>query len=839
MSVNSGLNYRVPPGIGLGPLNGSGLGPLNVPVADDASGDGVTNPETGAVTIPLPDGVVEIVFGGMPQKAKSSKFDDNLAEHLGQSELHGISEELLRLIEQDDQSRTQWLENRKTGLGLLALEIKTAAATANGVSPQDSISKYDDPLLLESCIRAQANLRAELLSTDGPVKVRNDGPGTALAAHLAPILERDVNHFLTTTASEYYPDTDRMLFMTAFGGIGFKKGYHCPIRRRPVIESIDAKDLIVSNTASDLRGAGRVTHSVKMRPSTLKRMQLLGVYRDVAIRTATPTMLNPVEQTINQIQGVAPQQQSLYADDLDRDLYECYCELDIPGFEHKEKGKETGLPIPYKVVIDRDSREVLEIRRNWRKDDKMCLPKTRIVAYIYIPGLGFYSIGLLNILGNTTRLLTAARREMVDAGMFANFPGFLYLKALARQLTNEFRVMPGTGMPIDAPTDDIRKAIMPLPYKTADASFVQFIDNIAQNAQRLGGTAELQVGEGRQDAPVGTTLALIEQATKPESAVHKRMHQSQCEEFVILKELLSEDPAALWRHNKKSEVLKFMMAQMGMENLAEAEEADEQKMHQMFVAALNDINLIPAADPNTHSQTERYLKTAAMQQITANDPAFDQTAIKLRSLEVLGFDDADSLLNKAPPQELPPDPRMLMAQAAQSKAQSSLIDSQTKAKTADIDAQIKQMELTTKLEVERLQVRREEIIHAHDSDAANRKLQADMVNQHLDRHADLQKHAMSVGADQQMHQGGLVADWHNAQNKHAMDWHKYQGGLVVGSLDRNADIYKHINDQATDLHKHHTQLAADREQAERDREAQAEQARKVAQSKPNGSGGKG
>lgn len=698
---------------------------------------------SGTTQVPLPDGEVQISFGPLSAPKKECEFGDNLAEHLSDAELSTIADKLLQGIDQDEQSRTAWLENMSQGISLLGLETKQSrGAAASGATPAEGVSTVDHPLLLEAVLRFQANARGELLPSDGPVKVRNDGADTERSSALAKALEKDMNHYLTKVAKEYYPDTDRMLLMLGFSGISFKKGYHDPIKRRPVIASIDAKDLIVSNASTDIDGAGRVTHRIIMRPSVLKRMQLLGTYRNIDLPIAsTPALKNSVDAAIDRVQGIAP---STYADagDHDRELYECYCEIDVPGFEHELDGEATGLPLPYKVTIDKEARQILEIRRNYEEDDELCLPRNRIIAYVFIPGLGFYGIGLLNILGNATKAVTAAWRLMLDAGMFANFPGFLYLKSLAKQLTNQFRVPPGGGMPIDTIGNDIRSAVMPLPYKDPSSVFIQLIDNIATTAQRVGGTAETQVGEGNQDAPVGTTLALIEQATKLMSAVHKRLHQAQGQEFDMLKSLLMEDPEALWRHNKKSKVLACLVAQAGQSPVVDAEQAAEERHREMFLAALSDCELVPAADPNTSSQTERYMKVVAMRQMAQSNPNIDLNKIDERALRVMGIDDVESFFKPPapPPDASQPGPETVMAQATLLAAQSRLQDSQTKAREADIkvasiqtDLLKKGQELATREKIASLGVARELMMHQDKTGAAEKMLASEVNNRNADR----------------------------------------------------------------------------------------------------------
>ena len=280
-------------------------------------------------------------------------------------ELAQISGDLMRGIEDDLDSRNDWIEDRAQGIKLLGLkvEIPGLQGAADG-APVEGMSRVRHPLLLEAVLRFQANARSELLPTDGPVKVRSESVGTTLQEdELANALETDLNHYLTTIAREYYPDTDRMLFMLGFGGTAFKKVYFCPLRGRPVSETVDADDLIVNNAATDLSTAKRVTHRSFMKPSTVKRLQILGVYRDISLGTPTFEEKDAVQREKAEQQGVSAEARN--PDDRDREIYEIYCELDIGGFEHKYKGRETGLEIPYRVTIDKSTREVLSIVRNY------------------------------------------------------------------------------------------------------------------------------------------------------------------------------------------------------------------------------------------------------------------------------------------------------------------------------------------------------------------------------------------------------------------------------------------------------------------------------------------
>ncbi len=620
-----------------------------------------------SVEIPTEDGGVIIHFGKIAStQDKSEGHDENIAELLDEGTLSGIAEDLMLGIEADILSRQEWLQQRAEGLELLGLKLDSPKPdTAGSSAPLEGMSTVRHPLLLEAVLRFQANARGELLPADGPVKIRVDDVSASGSPQedreedrQADQLETDFNYYLTTTASEYYPDTDRMLLMVGFGGCGFKKVYHCPLRRRPVSESVDAEYLIVSHGATDLRNAARITHQITMRPSVLRRMQIMGAYRDTGLGAAPLLQQSAVEAKIDDIQGTSPQ--STYREeDQPRTLYECYCEIDVPGYEHTENGKVTGLPLPFKVTIDKDSRKILELRRNWKEGDDLYEAKRTFVKYPFVPGLGFYDIGLLHILGNTTVAVTAAWREALDAGMFANFPGFLFAKSGTRQNTNEFRVPPGGGVPIDTDSKPINQAVMPLPYKEAGPGLMTLIKDLAETGQRVGGTAELPVGEGRQDAPVGTTIALLEAARVTLDAVHKRLHQAQAEEFGLLKEKFEEDPESFWRFNKRKNKARY---QWDVER---------------FQAALENSDLVPAADPNTSSHVMRIMKAQAVYQLAAGDPAFfDKREVYIRTLGALGVNNPEAMF--APQQSAPPPPQDLAGQGALLAGQAALKEAEAK-----------------------------------------------------------------------------------------------------------------------------------------------------------------
>jgi hypothetical protein len=619
----------------------------------------------GDVTVSIDGGPISRADAG----TEPAGWYDNLAGEIDDIELGRVSEELLRGIDADIQTRSDWLEDRAQGLKLLGLkiEIPGVQGSSDG-APVEGMSKVRHPLLLEAVLRFQANARSELLPTDGPVKIRDDSNNSGVQLdELAAALEKDMNHYLTVTASEYYPDTDRMLFMVGFGGDGFKKVYHCPLRNRPVSESIDAEDLIVNNQATDLESAKRITHRIMMRPSVVKRMQIIGAYRDIALSEPQEPKLNAAKEEKNAQQGVSST--VMNHEDRDREIYECYCELDIKGFEHKWKGKPSGLEVPYRVTIDVSSRQILSVVRNYRQEDRLPTAKKVFVKYPFVPGLGFYDIGLLHILGNTTNALTATWRELLDAGMFAAFPGFLIAEQGARQNTNIFRVPPGGSATVKTNGMKISDAIMPLPYKEPSAALMNLSENISQYGQRVGGTAELAVGEGRQDAPVGTTLAMIDQATKVLNSVHKRLHAAQAEEFQLLKECFKENPESFWQRNN-----------------APAHAWDQET----FLRALESFYLIPQADPNTASHTQRMMKTVALIQLASQAPdMFDLQAVNRQAIRTIGYN-PDEFVKKDMGN---PSPQAMEAMAKIEKAKTEIVND-TKRTEADVALTMAQAQKT-------------------------------------------------------------------------------------------------------------------------------------------------
>ena len=698
-----------------------GDGDVIVEIVDNDEDKPTFDKDGAVLEIEHPDGSITISLDGKPINDNRKERDEtnwfrNLVDDVAEGNLNDIAQELLRGIRDDISSRNDWIEDRAQGIKLLGLKIEIPGLQgATDGAPIEGMSKVRHPLLLEAVLRFQANARSELLPTDGPVKIRNDNNNATLENdQLANALENDLNHYLTSTATEYYPDTDRMLVMLGFGGSAFKKVYFCPLRNRPVSESVDANDLIVNNASTDLRNAKRITHRSYMRPSTVKRLQILGVYADIDLSTPKAPTLDSVQREKNAQQGISAE--SMDPEDRDREIYEVYCELDLPGFEHKHKGKPSGLEIPYIVTIDLSSQKVLSVVRNYAEDDaELPTAKRRFVKYTFVPGLGFYDIGLLHILGNTTNAITAAWRELLDAGMYNNFPGFLMADTGARQNTNIFRVPPGGGALVKTNGMPINQAIMPLPYKEPSGALMNLVVQMAETGMRVGGTSEAMVTEGKADAPVGTTLAMIEQAQKVLNSVHKRMHAAQSEEFELLVECFKDHPESFWQKRRRA-----------------AYPWDEKT----FLDALDNYYFTPQADPNTSSQTQRLMKVLALKQLVATNPAlYDPSAVDTAALQALGWSNPQQFMIPASAQGKTP-PEMIQAQAKmavdQSNAQARMLDSQTRAKEAQDRLELDHMRLQMEQSRDQgdpskmfgLQVQQEEIQQRQQDallDAVNRK----------------------------------------------------------------------------------------------------------------------
>lgn len=706
------------------------------------------DPATGAVETTLPDGDV-VVQLNPPASASDDapdikKFYENLVDQVEFGKLGVIVDDLMEQIQADDNSRKQTLETRAKGMGLLGLQLENPkSGVGDSAGSADGMSVVTNPLLLEACLKAWANAQAELLPADGPCKVEDfnvDEPDAN--QELADAFERDMNFYLTTIASEYGPDTSHMLLWgTVFGGAGIKKVAVSPTLRRPASESVDVKDLIVSDTTKDLKSCERITHQIPMRPSVMKRLQMKGFYREIPLAPANGPEPNAVDQKIASIQGTSPNL-AARPEDQPYTLWETQCELNLPEFAHPPyapKGfADKGIPLPFLVTIDKDSRTILALRRDWKPEDEECTRKQLYVKYPYIPGPGFYGTGLLNVLGNASAAMTAAWRLSLDAGMYANFPGGLVSEIGLRQKSNTLRPGPGEFTPVQTNGHPLSDVIMALPYKDVTPGLLALIDKITAQAEKAGGAAEVPVGEGIQNVPVGTMLAHIEQATKVMAAAHKGMHQAQSEELGLIADLFREDPESFWKGNKKYR--KYW---------------DEQKLF----TALNVCTLVPKSDPNVPSHVHRLLKVMALvqlMQIPQFAPLLSVPGILDRVLQAMKEDPNGIRIQPAPAPAAQPTPEQITAEAKLKDAQTKSEKVQVDAAKNETESQDRMAELQGEKDVETVRLAQTLVAHASDAKAADKT------------HAlDASKHAVNVAKtvhDATMDHANLALDTHQALN---------------------------------------------------------------------------
>ena len=567
------------------------------------------------------DGGVTLKTPAVKKQKKSERFNENLAEHF---ESDALAADLLEGIEADINSRRQYIDQYADGMKLLGLNLESEKNSRE--DGNEGSSKVGHPLMLAAIVDAQSSASGELLPSNGPCKVKLKEGDTEDEDDLADDLAQDMNYYLTTVAREYYPDMDRGLFGLMYSGNMFKEVYEHPLRRRPVGDVVATDDLIVSEHATDLDTALRVTRrNSDVTKGTARRMQLAGVWRDIPLGQPMPVR-DASQQAKDRTTGI--QSSSLRPQDQPYTIYQCTTDLILAdhGFEDPEAPDD--MPVSYRVTLDKDGRTVLAVNRAWREGDEMFQRRQRYVHYNMVPAFGFLALGFLHLLGNQTKALRAIWRLLIQAGMFSNFPGGVKAKSV-RVSTNEINPRPGEWKDVDiAGFDDIRSAMMAMPYKGPDAVFIQLAELIGKESAAVAGATKVPVGDSRVDIPVGTMLALIEQATRMDSAVHKRLWRAQSRELEMFKELFAENPEALWKLNP-----------------------DAKRMWRTREEIM-DQNLIPATDPNVPSQIHRIMLNTAMVTVAGQFPMiYDLKKVHERAWRSMGIQDTDSFLHDPPPNQ--------------------------------------------------------------------------------------------------------------------------------------------------------------------------------------------
>jgi hypothetical protein len=553
---------------------------------------------------------------------KQPAFDANLAEFIDESELSSIASDLMEDFDNDKMSRKEWEKTYTDGLDLLGLKIEERS------EPWSGACGVFHPILSEAVIRFQAEMIAETFPAQGPVRAKIIGKDDRAVQEAAKRVVEDMNHHLTDKMTEFRPEHEKMLWGLALSGAGFKKVYYDPTLDRPTSMYVPAEDLIIPYGASDLRSAPRIIHVMRKTKNEIKKLQYTGFYRDVDLGEPTK-IIDDVQRRKDDAEGYAQ------LDDDRYQLLEISIDLDLPGFEDtdEEDGEETGIALPYVVTIDRGTEEVLAIRRNWDENDPLKEKKQHFVQYTYIPGFGAYGYGLIHLLGGSAKSATSITRQLVDAGTLSNLPGGLKSRGL-RIKGDDTPIMPGEWRDVDVPSSNIKDNILPLPYKEPSATLFQLLQNVVEEGRKLAAVSDVKFGELNGEAPVGTTLAILERELKVMSAVQARVHASMAQEFKLIAGLIRDFTAPTYDY----------MPDFGAKPTAKKEDYDQ-------------VDIIPVSDPNASTLAQRIIQYQAAIQLAQQSPQiYNLPVLHRQMLEVMGIKDVDKIVNVPEDDETPTDP---------------------------------------------------------------------------------------------------------------------------------------------------------------------------------------
>lgn len=553
-------------------------------------------------------------------------FDGNLADVVDPAILGRIASDLVGLIDDDLASREDWEDTYKQGLEFLGMK------TEERTEPFEGSSGVVHPLLAESVTQFQAQAYRELLPANGPVRTQVIGAQSEMLVKQAERVKDYMNYQITYEMEEYDPELDQMLFYLPVIGSTFKKVYRDPLKQRAVSNFIHAEDLIVPYGATDLATSPRITHRITMDSNEVRKLQLAGFYSDIDIPTdgTSDDQMNEVTESINDIQGIHPSNSS-----TDLTLYEVHTDLDIEGFEDiGMDGEPTGLKLPYIVTILEDTNEILSIRRNYPEDDPMKRAQKYFVHYKFLPGLGFYGLGLTHMIGGLAMASTSLLRQLIDAGTLANLPAGFKARG-ARIRDEDSPLQPGEFRDIDVVGQTLQASLMPLPFKEPSGTLYNLLGTLVDAGRRFASMADMKVGEMSGETPVGTTMAIMERGTKVMSAIHKRLHYSQKIEFKLLSKIFAQD----------LQPYPYMVSQqVGPE--VKAQDFDER------------VDVLPVSDPNIFSMSQRIALAQSELQLVQSNPEIHGGPMGLyqayrKMYEALGVTNIDAILPPPPP---PPPP---------------------------------------------------------------------------------------------------------------------------------------------------------------------------------------
>ena len=537
-------------------------------------------------------------------------FDRNLAEEMDRGDLGSVSNDLLSQYESAKESRGDWEEEYSKGLELLGFKYEERTMPFRGATG------VTHPLLAEAATQFQAQAFNELLPPEGPVRTHVMGEITKEKEQQSKRVKDFMNYYLTTVAMEYTPEFDQMLFYLPLAGSTFKKVYFDENLERVVSKFVPAEHLIVPYDAADLETAPFVAQVVRMAANDVRKLQVSGFYRDVPVHPSQEKQTD-IKQITDEIEGTNP---SMI--DYDVTLLEFHVDLDLVGYEDRdEDGEETGIMLPYVVTICEDTGEVLSIRRNYRENDQKRRKIQYFVHYKFLPGFGFYGLGLIHTIGGLSRTATAALRQLIDAGTLSNLPAGFKARGL-RIRDNDEPLQPGEFRDVDSPGGAIRDSLMPLPFKGPDATLFNLLGFVVQAGQRFATITDLKVGDGNQQAAVGTTVAMLEQGARVMSAVHKRLHYAMRQEFKLLARVMAESLPP-----------EYPYSVAGADQSVFAQDFDDR------------VDVIPVSNPNIFSQSQRIMLAQTQMQLAMQAPELHDTYEAYRRMyEALGVRDIDKIL---------------------------------------------------------------------------------------------------------------------------------------------------------------------------------------------------
>jgi len=588
MAIEKGL-YAAPEGID-DELEMEGESTLEIEIVD---------PEM----VTMSDGSVEITLIPDANISDVMSFDANLAEALDDGQLNELADDLVDMVEADIDSRKDWADTFVKGLDVLGFKYEERT------EPWEGACGVYSTVLAEAAIRFQAETMSETFPAAGPVRVKIVGEENKDKEEAANRVKADMNYELTERMVEYRPEHERLLYSLGLAGSAFKKVYFDPNMGRQVAIYIPAEDVVVPYGASHVESAERVTHIMRKTKNELKKLQAGGFYRDVDLGSPQPYHTD-IEKRKAEEGGYS------LTDDDRYSLYEVHADLVIEGIDEDDDE----IAKPYVVTLERGTNEILAIRRNWNPDDSLMLKRQHFVHYVYVPGFGFYGLGLIHIIGGYAKAGTSLIRQLVDAGTLSNLPGGLKARGL-RIKGDDTPIEPGEFKDVDVPSGSIRDNIMPLPYKEPSQTLLALLNQITNEGRRLGAISDMNISDMSANAPVGTTLALLERTLKPMAAVQARVHYAMKQEFKLLKAIMSEHAPEEYAYEPiRGEVT-------------------------ARVADYMAVDVIPVSDPNSSTMAQRVVQYQAVLQMSQSAPQiYDLPQLHRQMIEVLGVKNADKLV---------------------------------------------------------------------------------------------------------------------------------------------------------------------------------------------------